>query len=186
MSDEVTTAEEKPPMTDAEYEKSLLDLSIQADKQGLFIFITSNGRGQYMRPDVLRNRIYLGERFPRELEFSMREPRELEEQYMSQVHESEKLLASIRIAIGEHKEVLGHEVAREAEYAGIEDMLRQFAKVPTDSPEYTRQIRDVAVSIRNLVTSNLVSQLQTQATRFDDSPKSARVRDQIINLIRKP
>lgn len=186
MTEEVSTVEEKPPLTDAEYEKSLLDLSIEADKQGLFIFITHNGRGQYMRPDVLRNRIYLGERFPRELTFTMREPRELEEQYMSQVRDSEKLLADIRIAIAEHKDIIGHERAREAEYAGIEDILRQFAKIPSDSPEYIRQIRDIAVSIRNLVTSNLVSQLQLLATKSEDSPKSARVRDQIIDLIRKP
>ena len=185
MTDESNTEEAPKPLTDAEFEKHLLDLSVDADSKGLFIFIVSpDRRGQYMRPDVLRNRIYLGEKFPRELEFTVREPRELEEQYMRQVDDSQKLLSEIRTAISQHKDIIGHEKAREAEYYGIENLIEQFSQVPADDEDRVRKLRDVAVSIRSLVTSNIVSQLQTIEVK--DSPKSARIRDRKLDVIRRP
>lgn len=183
--DLIKATEVPPPPSDEEWEKLLLDLSKEADKKGLFIFITSAARqGQYMRPDVLRNRIYLGEKFPKELRFEMREPRELEEQYMAQVERDKKLLEEIRQAIGEHKSVLGHELAREAEYAAIEDLLGQFAALSKDSPEYVRELRDMAVAIRSIVISNAVAQVQV--AKLDGFPKSAPLRAAIVEMLRKP
>lgn len=178
-------AQEVPTPTDEEWEKLLLELSKEADKKGLFIFITSAARqGQYMRPDVLRNRIYLGEKFPKELRFEMREPRELEEQYIAQVERDKKLLEDIRQSIGEHKAILGHELAREAEYAAIEDLLGQFAALPKESPEYVRELRDMAVAIRSMVISNAVAQVQI--AKLDGFPKSAPLRAAIVEMLRKP